>query len=159
MRSRRVSLLVFLVLLAASAAAAEDVARGTVVVNAQFAARTSLRVSSHLLRFDVVEPGAAATMVVEFSAGVRTAADSDIVLTVEPLHAIHGPGGAADVQTALSVSGEGQGLLPGLVSSTASTVIGRWQGSGLRAGRLVFALRANAAGAYSMPVRFVLSTP
>jgi len=159
MRSRTVSLLVVLVLLGVRAAAAQDVVRGTVAVNAQFASRTSLKVSSQLLRFDVVEPGATATATIEFSAGARMSSGSDIVLTLEPMHAMQGPGGAADVETSLSVSGEGQGLLAATVSATSGTVIGRWQGSGLRAGRLVFALRANAAGSYTMPVRFILSTP
>ena len=31
--------------------------------------------------------------------------------------------------------------------------------SGLREGRVVFTLRANASGTYTLPVRFVLSTP
>ena len=160
MRSRRVSLLVcFLVLTAAGVAAAEDVARATVAINAQVAARTSLRVSSDVLRFDVAGPGATATAVIEFSAGTRTASDENVVLTVEPLRAIAGPGGAADVETTLSVNGDGEGLLPAVVSSTGGTVVGRWQGSGRRTGRLLFALRADASGSYSMPVRFVLSTP
>jgi hypothetical protein len=159
MRSRRVSLFVLLVLLGVRAGAAGDVVRGTVVVNAQFASRTSLKVSSDLLRFDIVGPGATATATIEFSAGARTPSNGDIVLTVEPMHAMQGPGGAADAEAFLSVSGEGQGLVAANVSATSGTVIGRWQGSGLRAGRLVLALRANAAGSYSMPVRFVLSTP
>jgi hypothetical protein len=38
-------------------------------------------------------------------------------------------------------------------------VAGRWIGSGLRTGRLTFALRSAVAGTYSLPVRFVLSAP
>jgi hypothetical protein len=159
MRSRLVVMLVLLALPGATAAAAEDVARASVSVNAQFTSRTSLKVSSELLRFEVVEAGATATASIEFSAGARTPSDGDVVLTIEPMRAIEGPGGAADVEASLSVSGEGQGLVAATVNPTSGTVIGRWQGSGLRAGRLVFALRTNATGSYSLPVRFVLSTP
>jgi hypothetical protein len=159
MRSRLVFMLALLVLPGANAVSAEEVSRAAVAVNAQFAARTSLKVSSELLRFEGVAPGATATASIEFTAGARTPSDADVILTVEPMLAIQGPGGAADVETSLSVSGEGQGLVSANLSATSGTVIGRWQGSGLRAGRLVFSLRANAAGNYSVPVRFVLSTP
>ena len=160
MRSRQVcSLALLATALSAVAAFAEDVARASVHVNVQVAARTSLRVSSELLQFDVARPDAPATAAIEFSAGARTASGADIVLSVEPLHGIDGPGGAADVETALTVAGHGQGLLSGHVDPVRSTVVGRWSGSGLRTGRLVFTLRAHAAGSYAMPVRFVLSAP
>ena len=160
MRSRQVCILALLATaLSAVAAFAEDVARANVHVNVQVAARTSLKVSSELLQFDVTTPGAPATAAIDFSAGARTAAGSDIVLSVEPLHGIDGPGGAADVETAITVAGQGEGLLSGHVHPVKSTVVGRWNGSGLRTGRLVFTLRAQAAGNYAMPVRFVLSAP
>ena len=39
------------------------------------------------------------------------------------------------------------------------STVGRWRGSGLRRGRLVFTLRDGTAGPSSVPVRFVLSAP
>ena len=159
MRSRFACLLAILVLPGVGAASAEEVARASVAVAAQFASRTSLKVSSELLRFDGVEAGATATASIEFIAGARTPSNGDVVLTIEPLHAIDGPGGASDVETSLSVKGEGQGLVATNVNTASATVIGRWQGSGLRAGRLVFSLRTNGAGNLSVPVRVVLSTP
>lgn len=160
MRTLR-SILQILVMLVTgvTAAAGEDIARAAVNVNVQVSSRTSLRVSSELLRFDVAQPGGAATAAIDFAAGARTPAGSDIVLTIEPLRGLDGPGGAADAGAALSFSGEGQGLLAGQLPSAQTTVIGRWHGSGVREGRVVFTLRADAAGTYSMPVRFVLSTP
>ena len=143
----------------ASGAAAQEVALASVQVNVQVATRTSLKVSSELLQFDVTQPGGVATAAIDFTAGSRVAAGSDVVLTVEPLRAAEGPGGAADVETALSFTGEGQGLMAGRLAASQAAVIGRWNGSGLREGRIVFTLRADAAGSYSMPVRFVLSTP
>jgi hypothetical protein len=116
-------------------------------------------VSSELLQFDVTQAGGTATAAIDFSAGARTPSQGEIVLTVEPVRGLTGPGGAADVDAAVSVTGEGEGLLSARVDATRSTIIGRWHGSGLRQGRLVFTLNAPAAGTYSMPVRFVLSTP
>jgi len=163
MRSRAVHTALTLVVLTLAtgvpAAAAEDIAAKNVTINVNLATRTSLKVSSRVLRFDVTEPGSIATAAIEFSAGARMPAGSDIVLTVEPERGLDGPGGAADVETDLRFAGEGQGLLAGSVAPGQSTVVGRWQGSGLRAGRLVFTLRANASGVYSLPLRVVLSMP
>ena len=159
MRNSRLLLTALAIAFGATAAGAEDVATGNVSVTANFAARTSLKVSSHLLKFDVTQPGVSATAAIEFTAGARMPSGSDVVLTVEPLRGLDGPGGAADVDTDISFSGEGDGLTAGALSSAAHAVVGRWQGSGLRTGRVVFTLRANAAGSYSLPVRFVLSTP
>jgi hypothetical protein len=80
-------------------------------------------------------------------------------LSVEPLRAIDGPGGAADVETSLSFQGSGDGTLAGPLSPDTQAVAGRWLGSGLRTGRFVFSLRAAAPGSYTVPIRFVLSTP
>ena len=158
MRSRHVPILVFCALLGSVAnAASQSVAHTNLNITAQFAARTSLKVSSELLQFDVAQ--GTATTTIEFSAGARTPSQGEIVLSVEPLRGLTGPGGAADVDAAISVTGEGEGLLSTRVDSTRTTVIGRWHGSGRRQGRLVFTLNATATGAYSMPVRFVLSTP
>ena len=148
-----------MVALCAHAARAEDVKSANVAVNVTLATRTSLKVSSRLLHFDVTQPGAIATAALEFTAGARMPAGSDIVLSVEPLRGIEGPGGAADVDCDLSFTGEGLGLLAGPVAAARSTIVGRWQGSGLRHGRVVFSLRASAAGTYSLPLRVVLSTP
>lgn len=159
MRNSRLLLMVPVLALCASGAAAEDVATGNITVNVTVAARTSLKVSSRVLHFDVTQPGAVATAAMEFSAGARLSSGSDVVLTVEPLRGLDGPGGAAGVETALDFVGEGDGMLAGSIAMARSTIVGRWQGSGLREGRVIFQLRADAAGTYSLPVRFVLSTP
>ena len=142
----------------ARSADAQAIDSAHVQVRMDVATRTSLKVSSDVLRFDVARDGGAATAVIDFSAGARVTSGADVVLSVEPLRAIDGPGGAADVESSLSFSGEGPGVLAGSLTRD-TTVVGRWQGSGLREGRLVFTLRANASGTYTLPVRFVLSTP
>lgn len=163
MRSRLALTALCLVLpvlaIAAPAADAEEVAAKKVTINVNLAPRTSLKVSSRVLRFDVTQAGGAATAAIEFTAAARLPSGSDVVLTVEPERALDGPGGAADVDADLTFSGEGHGLLAGAIASAHSTVVGRWQGSGLREGRLIFTLRANATGTYSLPIRVVLSTP
>ena len=150
--------LVFFWLLAApTAAAASDSATSSITITAVFESRTSLKVSSQLLQFDVANPDQPAMASVDFSAGARTRSGGDVVLTVEPLRGIEGPGGAADVETSVTFSGAGAGMLTGTLQG--ASVAGRWNGSGLRTGRLTFAVRAAAAGTYTVPVRFVLSTP
>lgn len=159
MRNSRLLLTVLGLALCASTAAAEDVVVRHVTVNLTVATRTSLKVSSQVLQFDVKDPGGTATAALEFAAGTRVASGSAVVLTIEPLQGLDGPGGAADVETALSFVGEGDGMLAGSIAAAQSTIVGRWQGSGRREGRVIFKLRANAAGHYVLPVRFVLSTP
>lgn len=160
MRSLRTALVILLASAGAiPAPAAADQAGGAVVVTAQFSSRTSLKVSAHLVHFDVAHPGATARAVVEFVAGARTSSGAEVLLSVEPVRAVDGPGGAADVETSLSVAGEGAGTLGGPIATHGPTVAGRWNGSGLRSGRLVFSLRAGATGAYTIPLRFVLSAP
>lgn len=159
MRSR-LPLTVAALALCAHTAAAEDIKSANVTVNVNLATRTSLKVSSPVLHFDVAQPGGLATASLEFTAGARMPAGSDVVLTVEPLRGIEGPGGAADVESDLSFAAEGAGMLAGgSIDTLRSTVVGRWQGSGLREGRVIFKLRASAAGLYSLALRVVLSTP
>jgi hypothetical protein len=140
-------------------AAASDTATATIAAHARFASRTSLRVSAQTLHFDVTDPGAPATLRVDFVAGARTRPGGEVVLTIEPLRVIEGPGGAADVGASVEFSGETEGTLAGIISTTGAVVAGRWVGSGRHAGSLRFSLRSGVAGTYSLPVRFVLTAP
>jgi hypothetical protein len=142
----------------AGTARAQDVAFANVQVRLDVATRTSLKVSSEVLRFDVAQSGGTATATIDFSAGARMSSGGNVVLSVEPLRAVEGPGGAADVESSVSFAGSGPGLLAGALRGDTA-VVGQWHGSGLREGRVVFTLRANASGTYTLPVRFVLSTP
>ena len=81
------------------------------------------------------------------------------MLTVERAGALSGPGGAADVEASLTVSVRGDGGPAGALDPSAPIVAGRWVGSGKRTGQLAFSLRSSVPGAYSVPVRFVLSAP
>ena len=154
-----VTLFATVVLLALPAiASASNEATASVTVSAQFASRTSLQVSAHVMRFEVVDPLQPAVASVEFSAGARTSLAEEVVLSFEP-GALVTPLGAADVDTAIHFSGEGDGVSSGGIETGNPTVAGRWIGSGKRNGRLVFSLRSDARGEYSMPVTFSLSTP
>src|SRR5262245_30215377 len=124
----------------------------TVAVVAGFGTRTSLKVSSQVLQFAVTEPDAPAVAVIEFSAGARTQTGGDVLLTIERLPSTERPEARA-----VTFVGDGSGTGRGTLGA-ASTVVARWTGSGLRTGRLTFVLRA-APGTYTVPVRFVLSTP
>ncbi len=136
---------------------AGETATATVTVSVQIASRTSLRVSSDVLHFDAPGTNMPASADVEFSAGARVPHGADVVLTVEPEGAI-ASGGAADVETAVTFEGEGEGTVNGTLAAMPS-VASRWQGSGLRKGRIRFTLHTTAAGTYAVPVRFVLTTP
>jgi hypothetical protein len=161
---RSLSLLgVFLFVLLMAAAAPSAVFAGptqtaSVLVTANFTSKTSLKVSTELLHFVGTGSGEALATV-EFIAAARTRSDGDVVLTVEAMRGVDGPGGAADVETAVTFQGEGAGARSGVLSPVSASVAGRWSGSGRRTGRLVFALRAAAAGTYTVPVRFSLSAP
>lgn len=125
----------------------------TVTVVAGFGPRTSLKVSSDNLQFAAREPDAPAVAVVEFSAGARTQAGAEVMLTVERL-----PGSDCPGEAAVTFLGEGPGTVAGILATAGPTPVARWTGSGLRKGRLTFLLRAGA-GSYNLPIRFVLSAP
>ena len=141
-------------------ASAADGAATNVVVTAQFSSRTSLRVSTDVLRFDVALDGDPATAAVDFSAGARTHAGAEVMLSVERRRSVGGSGDGTELESSVRFAGHGNGTLDGSLDSASSqAVAGRWAGSGLRHGRLVFALHDSAPGAYVVPVRFILSAP
>jgi hypothetical protein len=125
-------------------AAASEHATATIAANASVASRTSLTVSAETLRFDVTDPAMPAIVSVDFVAGARTRSDGEVVLTVEPLRAIEGPGGASDAEASIEFAGDSEGTLSGLIHAAAPAVAGRWVGSGRHAGRLRFSLRSAA---------------
>jgi len=132
-------------------ASAAETACGTVTVVATFSSRTTLHVSSDLLHFDVVSADAPATAAVDFVAAARTNAGGPVVLSIERVP-------QADA-AALSFDGAGAGTRSGTMSADGPTVAGQWIGSGVRRGRLVFALRSTTPGNHVVPIRFVLSAP
>jgi hypothetical protein len=141
---------------AGSLGAASDSVTRSIQVNAQVASRTSLSVSSHVLRFTVPSPNEPAVASVDFVAGVRTPAGAEVVLTVEALRELDDAGPDAVVVT---FAGDGEGAVRGALGSAGPAVAGRWVGSGRRTGRITFALETGTAGTYTLPVRFVLSAP
>jgi hypothetical protein len=83
-----------------------------------------------------------------------------VMLSVERRRSGGGSGGPSELEPSISFAGQGNGTLEGsLISASSQAVAGRWTGSGLRHGRLVFALHDNAPGTYVVPVRFILSAP
>jgi hypothetical protein len=158
MRSLALAAAIGVAVLAGAVPSAASDAHAVVVVSAVFGPRSALNLSTEVLRFDVTAPDQPATVALDFSAAIRTRSGAEVVLSVEGLRALQGPG-AADVETSLTFVGEGEGTLPGVIDPKALSIAGRWVGSGRRTGRLIFSLRAGAAGTYTVPVRFVLSTP
>jgi hypothetical protein len=137
-------------------ASAADGVTASVVVTVEFSSRISLRVSTDVLKFVPVD-GDLATAAVDFSAGARTHAGGEVMLSVERRP---GSGGGTELESPVSFAGQGAGTLDGFLGHGSSrAVAGRWRGSGLRRGRLVFALDGGAAGTHIVPVRFILSAP
>jgi hypothetical protein len=155
MRTLLLALVAGLLTVAVNADAAET-ASGSITVLATFSSRTTLQVSADVLQFDVIDPNAPATESVDFVAAARTHATSPVVLSVESVGASGGPNTR---DGSLSFSGEGNGTKAGVVSPDSPAIAGQWVGSGVRRGRFVFALRANGAGTYTVPLRFVLTAP
>jgi hypothetical protein len=146
---------VVLGLAAPSIAADSASSSASVVVNANFSTRTSLKVSSQMLQFAVPSGDETARVEVDFTAAARTRAGGEVILLVESLGPIDdGSEGSADV----TFTGEGQGTNRGSLVVDGATPVARWIGSGLRTGRLTFTLRA-VAGRYTLPVRFLLAAP
>lgn len=141
-------------LLAPPALASEAVQQVTLAAHVE--SRTSLRVSTSTLSFVVPADGDTVTASVDYMAAARTQRDAQVVLSVELLRSIDGPGGAADAETTLSVDSDIAGSQQ--MSSTPVRAA-RWTGSGLREGRLTFRLAAAAPGVYAVPVRIVISVP
>ena len=143
-----------LLIVAVDASAAET-ACGSVTVVATFSSRTTLQVSSDRLQFDVISADTPAIASVDFLAAARTHADGPVMLSVEPIS----QSGSAIAGASLSFTGDGHGLKSGRVAADSMTVAGEWNGSGVRRGRLMFALRSTTLGNHVVPVRFVLSAP
>ncbi len=143
-----------LLIVAVNASAAETACASMTVV-ATFSSRTTLQVSSDLLEFNVVSADAPATASVDFLAAARTHAGGPVVLSIEPVHPTSSEAGFSS----LTFDGDGVGTSSGRITGDALTVAGQWIGSGVRRGRLVFALRSTALGNHVVPIRFVLSAP
>lgn len=136
---------------------AGEVVTTRVAATAHCGSRTSLAVSTETLRFDT-RSGGAAVASVDFIASARTRLDGEVLLTVELVSA-DGLGGTANADPTVTLSGEGNGTLAGVIKPGVPVVAGRWTGSGRRGGRLRFSLNAAHAGVYTLPVRFVLTAP
>lgn len=130
--------------------AASDTVTKTIDARATVSSRTSFKVSSDVLNFNLQDVERPAVATVDFVAGIRTHAGAEAVLTVEAVGVIGG---------AVTFSGDGTGTAHGTMVASRPIVAGRWVGSGRHTGRIVFELRAPVAGRYTLPVRFVLSAP
>lgn len=142
-------------LIGAVNASAAETACGSVTVVASFSSRTALKVSSELLAFDVTSAATAATVSVDFVAAARTHASGPVVLSID---AVPEASSESNVSS-LTFNGDGAGTTSGSVTTAAATVAGQWVGSGVRRGRLVFALRSSTLGTHIVPIRFVLTAP
>ena len=143
---------------------ASDVASSFIRFHSDVSASTALRVSSSLLRVGPRTGTSADPVVIgtiDYRAAARTRSGGEVVLTVEAgadLPTLAGP--SADGGSAIDFEGFGDGARGGVLRSDVPQIAGRWVGSGVRTGHLVFTLRGAAATAgATVPLRFVISLP
>jgi hypothetical protein len=160
MRSPALGCLVAALVAHPAALAAQSGDRSVAIVaTATITPRTSVKVSTRTLEFRL-EPGSSeAVAVVEFTTAARAVPGADVLMTVAADGGLSGPGGAADVDAEVTFSGDGSGTLAGALPRAEAAPTARWNGGGVRNGRLVFTLRASTPGVYTLPVRFAVSIP
>jgi hypothetical protein len=135
-------------------------ASAVVGIQANFSSRTSLRVSSSHVQFEVADPLVSPTFVIDFTAAARTIRGGEVQLTVEPIGSVQTADRGGPAAPDLTVLYEGEAGNSGTLSQAGPHVVGRWIGSNARQGRVWFTLcGAQAAGVYTMAVKFVLSAP
>lgn len=134
--------------------------RTTLTMAATVDSRTSLRVSSSHVRFDIVEGTPAEPAFVDFIVAARARADGDVVLTVEAVGRLERLSGGRSAGEHVVVWFQGEGEHAGALTETTPQVAGAWKGSGVRHGRVAFRLLgAPVAAAYVQELKFVLSAP
>ncbi len=127
-------------------------------MHAEFRSHTSLNVSTSQLRFEIGDAKDTPRAAIEFAAAARTYQGGEVLLTVDPIRTIHSPQGGPSAN--LGIGYEGEGGISGTLSEAGPHVVGRWVGSGMRPGRVLFALHgADAPGVYLLSLKFVLSAP
>jgi hypothetical protein len=143
---------------------ASDVASSTVTFNSDVSASTALRVSSSLLRIAPRSAADAESVVVgtiDYRAAARTRSGGEVVLTIEAQSTLPEVGGpSAGGESAIAFEGVGDGARGGVLRNDVPQIAGRWVGSGVRSGQLVFTMRGSAAtSGVIVPLRFVISLP
>ena len=134
---------------------AQDVRIQTLSMQTSLAPRTSLRVSTSRLRFDVAADGSVAGAAADYRAAARTAAQGHVVLTIQPDGALEAPDGSRTTGLAVRC-GEAAGATPLTVG--LPQIVGRWTGSGVWQGTVSCRLQGAAApGSSFQPVNFVVS--
>lgn len=121
--------------------------------------RISLSVSAEVLQFVVEDGSDEAAARLEFTAGVRAVPGRDVLLIAEPAGDLQAATGGPVSAGELRFAGEGDAMLSGLLVGGAPRIVARWTGGGQRRGTIVFHLRGAAPGAYSIPVRLLVSVP
>jgi hypothetical protein len=133
-------------------ASESTVARTSILASANVQPRTSLAVSTDVLRFEITDPYQDAEAVVTFSAGARASASSEVLLAVSA-NPIGAGGSTSDAELTVSSGANTQPIVGG-----ERAIAAQWTGGGLRSGQLRFRLRA-APGTYVIPVRLQLIVP
>jgi hypothetical protein len=137
--------------LSAIASTGQQVSTHSLSATASFAPRTSLTITTPTLRFVINDAAMPAYATVDFSAAARTLANGEVTLVLRLVGDV-APG------VVLSIAGGSDGVVVGAVPTSQEVAAACWTGSGLRSGRVTFALSAKP-GTHDIPVTFFLRLP
>jgi hypothetical protein len=148
MKSRAPTALAIILTLAPRAADGSEAIQH-LTIHASLQTATALQVSAHTLVFEVDSDGGTAVSSVDFVASARTTRSGEVILSVDAARNLEG------LDSWTLTLGEAGTPLP----ANGPIAAERWIGGGTRSGRVMFTLRAAAAGRYVVPVRLSLATP
>ncbi len=164
-RHHRLAVTAFVILVGSAAGLCAQSPVAVLQFNATISPISSVRVSSDVLTLEPRETGldgATFAQSIEFRAASRTSQSGEVVLTMEPLFPLDrlNGGGAADGVTSISFEATGEGAQAGMLRDHEPQTVGRWVGSGVRTGRITFAVRGPIdPRGVTVPLRFVLTSP
>ena len=130
-------------------------------MSADIGPRVALKVSRTTLQFSVENRGPVLPQsAIDFTASARTRNGGEVILAVEPLTGLTDADGASCGGGDVEIVGVGSSRSGARLDGMGPRVVAQWQGSGRRAGRVVFQLHGESpTRACMMSVRLVLTTP
>ena len=153
------------VLLSSSSAYAQAADTGSVLVTVTVASRARLTLGSATLNFTDQDPDTVLNLTapaLTVNVGARTAAASNVTLTVVATTALTGSAGTIPINQ-LTWAGNGAGFAAtGISNTTVAQNVGTWTGPGTRTGDQTYSLPNSwtyAPGSYTTTLNYTLTVP
>jgi hypothetical protein len=158
------SLVAAAVLCWAAPAAAQQTATGTVNVTANVNARAKLTLGANAITFNDADPDVSPVLTataLTIDVLARTAANSNVTLTVEADGDLTSGGDLIDISNLTWTMGGDAGFQAG-TAATIDVIVGSWTGGGARSGTQTYALVNSwsyATGTYAATLTYTLTSP